>query len=91
MAKRKEMPDIVLVEWVDTTSNNVWHNPTDALRNRPWRCFTVGFNVPGQAKGADYVTVAPVVIEDNERFGDVWTIPKGCIKSIRRIKYGKKY
>jgi len=72
---------LVIIEWDDTFGNNKWHNEDDVGDATAQRCTTVGWRMPSR-KG--YFDIASSR-DSNGRCADRMTIPRGNIKSIKRL------
>lgn len=75
--------DLVLVEWEDANSTPGWF--IEVPKERLLLCRSVGYLV-GETK--DSVTLAHTV-NAAEMFGDLFSIPKNCIRN-RRVLVKKK-
>ena len=72
---------LVLIEWDDAFGDNRWHDEDDIGRAVPMRCVTVGWRMPSER---GYFSLAST--RDRQgRCADRMTIPKGNVKSIRRL------
>ena len=71
---------LVLIEWVDSTSMGGW---TDNDDMDLCECETVGFLLKEDKKK---VIVAQSISDGATRYCDRFGIPRGCIKSIRKLK-----
>ena len=73
---------LVEVEWEDTSGQSGWDTEENIKKMEPVVCVTVGWQLKSTAKKLVLVSTH----SDNKTYSDRNTIPKGCIKSIRRIK-----
>jgi hypothetical protein len=80
--------DIVEVTWEDSATRAAWHSLEEAKGDKFLVIKTLGYLVNDVPQK---VTVA-ASIDDKEHadVGDVTTIPKSCIKRIKRLRKGKK-
>ena len=73
---------LVEVEWEDTTSSGRWVNEKDALV-MPAQIHTVGWKLKATRK---YLLLITQRDETYDECADRIRIPRGCIRSIRRIE-----
>lgn len=73
-----------IVRWVDSASAPRWRYPHE-IDSRPATCLTVGY-VVHETKEAITLAQTQRVDESYDDVNGCMTIPRGCIKSIRRIK-----
>ena len=74
---------IVEVVWLDTrVCSDEVHNLDEALDEGVVFAETSGYLLE---ETDEYVKINTTIF-DGEVFRSLWTIPKGCIKSIRRLK-----
>lgn len=72
---------MVLVEWLDTSSNSNWATKEEA-KPKVLTCRTIGFLLERNKKHiAIYATDS-----ESGNISDRVCIPKGCIKSVKRLK-----
>lgn len=70
----------VIVEWDDSSSYSPWHNDSDL--DIPAKCFSVGVICKDEDR---YISVAQSKSSEGN-YGDVITIPRGCIKRVRQLR-----
>ena len=78
-------PKLVRIDWVDTVSNNGWRTedgPKEALA----KCSTVGWLVGSTREAKTLAATIGDMGEGDRRLGDRVIIPRGCIKSIRKLR-----
>ena len=73
---------LVKVEYDDVTGQSGWDTPENIKKTEPVGCITVGWQVKSTAKKLVIVSTQ----SDNKTYSDRNTIPKGCIKSIKRLE-----
>lgn len=73
---------LVLVEWDDTTTNEGWAM-VENLTSEPVHCISVGWIV---RKTKIALVLAGMRSLDEDACNTRQTIPRGCIRSIRRIE-----
>lgn len=73
---------LVEVKWDDISGQSGWDTPENVKKTEPVACITVGWQVKSTAKKLILVSTQ----SDNKTYSDRNTIPKGCVKSIRRIE-----
>ena len=73
---------LVEVRWEDISCQAGWDSEENVRKAEPIACITVGWRMESTAKKLVLVSSR----SDNGTYGDRNTIPKGCIKSIRRIE-----
>jgi len=73
---------LIIVEWEDTSGSNVWVSEEVAKATEPIHCTTVGWKIE--------LTPQKLVIcaskSDGGDYSDRDTIPRGCIRSIRKLE-----
>lgn len=77
MSKRR----LIVVEWDDVSSYGGWADIEESKGNRPFRATMVGWEL---SRNKDCLVLATAFSEDECNGRRV--IPRGCIKSIRRIE-----
>lgn len=80
MKDRIPKKHLLLIDWIDSCSDHRWIHIPD-LNNRPLDCRTVGFKIKSSREA---LTVA-ASLSESEQCGDHVTIPKKCIKQIKRL------
>ncbi len=73
---------LVKVDWIDSSTARGWNTRDKAKKPGGFACTSVGFVIQENKKD---ITVAGTVGDDGDCL-DAITIPRGCIKKIRRIK-----
>jgi len=74
---------LIVVEWYDVSSFSGWMPVKDSLQEEhPFEAVMVGWEL---GKNKEYITLATAFTEDEESNGRR-CIPRGCIKSIRRLE-----
>lgn len=82
MAKYSQY-DILEIDWEDTCTTQGWCSNRRLKGGKPARCRTVGYLFE---ETKSYVSVGISIDRRNESWMDTQTIPRGCIKKIKRIK-----
>lgn len=77
----RKLPLIEII-WDDISGQSGWDTLENVKKTEPVVCTTVGWQVKSTAKKLIVVSTH----SDNKTYSDRNTIPKGCIKSIRRIE-----
>lgn len=85
MTKRSYKRDEVIeIEWEDASchhgwrSNKVLDNDSDVER-----CRTVGYFYKETKKS---IRLSPAIDDTENERSDTWTVPKSCIRKIRRLR-----
>ena len=74
---------LIVVEWDDVSSFGGWKTEKEALdEERPFVAKMVGWEI---ARNKEYITLATAFSDDDDCNGRR-CIPRGCIRSIRRIE-----
>ena len=73
---------LIVVEWVDSTGSSGWANEESMKKTEPAHCTNVGWKLESTAKKL----VICAGRNDAGEYSDRCTIPRGCIKSIRRLE-----
>ena len=73
--------DMVLIDWLDTSVINGWQDACNTP-NHPALCHSVGFWIDEDEEG---VTVS-FSRSDQGLVMEKKTIPKGCVKSIKKLR-----
>lgn len=69
-----------MISWNDTRSCSEWREPDEHLPHAVIHtCGWITLDTP------KYVTIVASIDDDGEFVGDVLTIPRGCIKTIKRL------
>jgi len=77
----KKLP-LIEVEWEDIAGQAGWQNEEQVKATEPIHCVNVGWQIKSTAKKL----IICAGRNDQGDYSDRSTIPKGCIKSIRRIE-----
>ncbi len=78
------MREIVLIEWMDSKGVNRWEYLDEIDTMPPCASYSVGFLIENNK---DYKTIA-IGLTETQVLGRT-TIPSGCIKSVRKLKWEK--
>lgn len=79
-----EIRGLVLVEWVDSTSNGAWQHRREAVRKAGCsRCCTVGMVL---SASADSLTLLQSVSLGTDEVDATFSIPRAAITRIRRLE-----
>ena len=73
---------LIIVEWDDTTGSSAWVSEEGVKKTEPFGCTSVGWKLKSTPKKL----VICASKNDVGDYADRNTIPKGCIKSIRRLE-----
>ena len=73
---------LVIVEWEDITTIRGWWDEEEAKEDTPLKCISVGWKLVSTKNHLSLIASR----SENADCGDRITIPKGCIRSIRRIE-----
>lgn len=73
---------LIIVEWDDISGDNEWHREDDLGDCHPHSCHSVGWRMASDRK---FLRLASTRSEVNKCV-DITAIPRGCIKSIRKLK-----
>jgi hypothetical protein len=79
---RVKLGHLVEIKWQDSCDNDHWITLPEAREMTPAECVTCGILV---YNGRERVNVFSS-ISDIKHVASVWSIPRGCIKSIRMIE-----
>lgn len=80
-------PRLAIVTWVDSaTRRPPWSSDDEALSLRPTDVITVGWLMK---RGRRRIVLAQS-LSSSTQIGNVFTIPRGCVKSIQVIDTKKK-
>lgn len=80
----------VYIEWIDSTiKSQVWHTPSDLLNETKEvvsNFQTIAFLV--NENKHEYILASSIHFDAGEaiQFGQVFTIPKGCVLKMQKIK-----
>lgn len=83
MAKRPYKKDeIIEIEWDDSSCHHGWRTEDVLDKNREVEeCRTIGYFYKETKKT---IRLSPAI--GGEERSDTWTIPKSCIRKVRRIR-----
>ena len=89
---KKTKPDItaevVRVMWLDIVDDNEWQNKDKVEKAKPALCESVGFLF---SRDKDTIKIIKTYSHDlSDRYGDVLTIPMGCVQKITTLTRRKK-
>jgi hypothetical protein len=73
---------LLVVEWKDISAYSGWSSEKEAEEYTPLACETTGWKMKGDRKN---LRLASTRTETN-KYTDIIVIPRGCIKSIQRLK-----
>jgi len=73
---------LIIVEWVDSTGSSVWASEESMKKTELAHCTNVGWKLKSTAKKL----VICAGKNDTGNYSDRCTIPKGCVRSIRRLE-----
>lgn len=79
-----EHPEIVMIEWDDTSFSEGWHNAKCLKGHCPSQCRTVGHLLKSPTQRKPYYVVAATASEDDS-VADTTQIPKSCVKKVRKL------
>lgn len=77
--------DIVLVEWIDSASNDYWES-LDINELSPIKCTSVGYLIE---ENVGYILLAQSINEEKQACCRI-AIPRDCIQTIKTIPINKK-
>lgn len=85
MAKRLyKRNEIIEIEWEDSSCHHGWRsNEVLDMDNDVEQCRTVGYFYKETKKG---IRLSPAIDNRDQDRSDTWTVPKSCIRKIRRLK-----
>ena len=85
MAKRSyKRNEIIEIEWEDASCHHGWRSNAVLDKDEDVeRCRTIGYFYKETKKS---IRLSPAVDDTENERSDTWTIPKGCICKIRRLK-----
>ena len=72
----------VKVKWTDSIHGAGWNDHRAASTSRPTKITTVGYLLE---RDKDRVVVAQSVSDDTEELGNLLTIPRAAVRSIKRL------
>lgn len=73
----------VEVTWVDATSHSGWFDISEMREKQPVTMYTLGYLTE---RNKNYVKMVRSIEAEGYAIGDVFTIPTGWIKRIKRLK-----
>ena len=78
----KKLP-LVEIEWADAASDHAWATLKEARDDAgPVPCLTVGRLV---SNGPKFIAVAQTIAKHG-KVSSVWSIPRGWVKRVRRLR-----
>jgi len=73
---------LIIVEWSDITSHSSWYNEQTASQKQALVNMSVGWKLKSDR---EFIRLTPMRSGSGD-CTDVQVIPRGCIKSIRRLE-----
>ena len=73
---------LIIVEWDDVSGSSGWASEEGVKKVEPIHCTNVGWKLKSTAKKL----VICASKSDMGDYSDRCTIPKGCVRSIRRLE-----
>lgn len=90
MIKNSAEDKIVFVEWLDSISQaQVWFSPDtirDTFKEPTDKIYTIAYLIHQNKKEYIFASSAHCTEDGVINFGKIFTIPKGCIVKIKKIK-----
>ena len=85
MAKRSyKKNEILEIEWEDSSCHHGWRSNEVLDRdNDVEQCRTVCYFYREKKRG---IRLSPAIDDGDQERSDTWTVPKSCIRKIRRLK-----
>ncbi len=81
---KKKLNDILVVRWLDAKLDSDWLTPDDcAKRPEDVDCICVGFFI---REDKEFLHISPTIGTIKKSTRDRYSIPKGVIKSIQKLK-----
>ena len=75
---------LVLVEWEDISGTSTWSSEEEIQKDaKPIFCQTVGWRLPSKNKRV--INIVATRTEQGDA-SDRTTLPRGCVRSIRRLE-----
>lgn len=74
---------LIVVEWDDTTTDGKWESDKVNCSSEITACVSVGWKLKSNRK---HIIITPMRDVSYNRCTDRQIIPKGCVKSIRRLE-----
>lgn len=81
---RKPKYPLVLVEWVDSTVDGGWNDVSGYMERECLTMQSVGWMTVKDARRVQVVQSHSW--SQNDKCSDAITIPRGCVKRIRKLK-----
>lgn len=75
---------LVEVTWLDSSSCSGWHAMNE-IPTKPLECRSAGYLVH-KSRSSLVVALSASEARSRHGFGDTITIPRACVKKIRRLK-----
>ena len=84
MKRSYKKNEILEIEWEDSSCHHGWRSG-DVLNkdNDVEQCRTVGYFYKETKRS---IRLRPAIDDEANERSDTWTIPKSCIRKIRRLK-----
>lgn len=81
---KKKLNDVLIVRWLDAKLDAEWLSPEEiAKRPEDVDCISVGFFI---REDEEFVYISPSIGTTKKSTRDRYSIPKGVIKSIQKLK-----
>lgn len=78
---------LIIVEWDDISTHSGWYYDDEDLSKNVCHCISVGWKVKSNRK---YLQISPIreqwIGSRRSKCDDRQLIPRGCIRSIRRLE-----
>ena len=79
--EEKPVPNIVRVTWLDIVDDNEWQSKEKVDKSTPCTCVSVGFLY---SRDKNTIKIVKTFANDlREPYGDLLTIPMGCVKDVK--------
>lgn len=76
--------EIVEIEWEDSSCHHGWRSNEVLDRdNDVEQCRTVGYFYRETKRG---IRLSAAIDNNDQERSDTWTVPKSCIRKVRRLK-----
>ena len=82
MKPRIKKRPLIVIEWIDAVTSHSWRDEAESSKAVPLYSQSVGWKLVAN-RGS--ITITPMRNEEGD-CSDRQTIPRACIKSIRRIE-----
>ena len=80
---RKPKYPLVLVNWEDSAAEGKWKEASEYKTRMPLMMQSVGYKLLDDKKR---LILLQSICHENDVVSDSITIPRGCVKSIRKLK-----